>query len=723
MKNFTKTRWIDCLRNRDWSNVKSKTDVNEKAAALTEEINKALDECAPLKKFKVRQNYKPGLSEDTKKLMRERDYTRRSMSKATPSDKKQIQAKYKQLRNRVTNQIRNETIHRNGERIAEAKNEGETWRVVNEIIKPKSESTIVINVNDEETSDEHKVADAFNTFFVEKICILKESVDPNLVKDPLERLKENVKNKNLAFKLKSVSPTTVQKLMKQMAKKKSKGKDGIPQDCLLLGAEVLSEPLAEIINASIESGIFPEQWKEAIVIPILKKGDPKELKNYRPVSCLSAASKIVEKAVCEQLTRFFEVHNLLPNNQHGFRLHRSTMTALSSMQKEWVKNTEDGLMTGILVWDLSSAFDTLDIDLFVKKLAIYGAESNTLEWFRSFLTNRTQRVRIGEATSPPRTLVSGVPQGGILSPIIFTIYTADMEAWLKTSKVFNYADDTTTDNKSKSAAEIRTRLEEDANNVLRFMASNGLVANKLKTEFLVLNHKKDHADDLETITVGGATVSRTSHTKLLGVIIEESQEWSQHLKSLQSSLNSRLFILRRIKRQIPENKLIQIVHSLWVSKLRYGLQLCVKVRLTNEDPITADLKALQATQNRMLRMINNNSIRDMISSKSILEKFSLLSVNQTAASIKLVEVWKSLNQDGYPISFEPYNHNLHIHNRNLRPQANRLLKDNCKLKRNEASFSIDAARLWNAAPKEITEATSIEVAKAAIRHFCKNLPT
>ena len=149
----------------------------------------------------------------------------------------------------------------------------------------------------------------------------------------------------------------------------------------------------------------------------------------------------------------------------------------------------------------------------------------------------------------------------------------------------------------------------------------------------------------------------------------------------------------------------------------------IKVRLTNEDPITADLKALQATQNRLLRMINNNRIRDMISSRSILEKFNLLSVNQIAASIKLVEVWKSINHDGYPISFEPYNHNLLTHNRNLRPQANRLLKDNCKLKRNEASFSIDAARLWNAAPKEITEATSIEIAKTAIRRFCKNLPT
>jgi hypothetical protein len=654
--------------------------------------------------------------------MRERDSTRKSINRAMQSEKPLIQAKYKQLRNRITNQIRKETIHRNGERIAEAKNEGETWRIVNEIIKPMSKNTIVINTIEGETSDEHKVAEAFNTFFVEKISKLKETVDPNLVKDPLERLKENVKNKNLSFKLNSVSSTTVQKLMKQMAKKKSKGRDGIPQDCLMLGAEVLAEPLSEIINSSIKSGIFPEQWKEAIVVPILKKGDPKEPKNYRPVSCLTAASKILEKAVCEQLTRFFEVHNLLPNNQHGFRPHRSTMTALSSMQKEWVKNTEEGLMTGILVWDLSSAFDTLEVDLFVQKLAIYGADQITLEWFRNFLTNRTQRVRIGAAVSNTLTLTSGVQQGGILSPMIFAIYTADMETWLKTSKLFNYADDTTTDNKSKNPAEIKTRLEEDAQNVLTYMASNGLVANKEKTEFLLLNEKPNCTIDLGSIMVGGAIVPRTSHTKLLGIIIQESQEWSQHLKSLQSSLNSRLFIIRRIKQQIPVSKLIQIVHSLWISKLRYGLQLCIKVRLTNDDPVTADLKTLQLTQNRMLRMINNNRTIEMISNKSILEKFNLLSVNQTAASIKLIEVWKSFNQEGYPITWEPYNQNLLNQNRDLRPQANRVLKDSCRLKRYESSFFIDAARLWNAAPTEITDAPSLGVLKAEVRRFCKNLP-
>ena len=722
MKNFTRTRWIDCLRSRDWSQIKSKSDVNEKATAFTIEVNKALDECAPFKKFKIRQNFKPGLSEEAKRIMKERDLTRKSINKACTNEKPLLQAKYKQLRNRAITQIRNDTVQRNGERISEAKNEGETWRVVNEIIKPKSVNNIIINTQEGESSDEQSVAETLNKFFVEKIRKLKETVDQNLVRDPLERIRDKMKDKNLSLKLKTTTTAGVKKLMKQMAKKKSKGNDGIPQDCLLTGVEVLAEPMAEIINSSIESGVVPDQWKEAVVVPILKKGDPKEPKNYRPVSCLSAASKILEKAVCEQLTRFVEVHDLLPNNQHGFRSHRSTMTALTSMQMEWVKNTEEGLMTGVLVWDLSAAFDTLDIELFLQKLTIYGADSITLSWFRSFLTDRTQRVRVGNAISSPLTLVSGVPQGGILSPMIFTIYTADMEIWLKTSKVFNYADDTTTDNKSKYPEDIKSRLEEDALNVLSFMASNGLVANQAKTEFLVLNEKANSNVNLSQIKVGGFTVTRTTHTKLLGIIIEESQEWSNHFKILQSSLNSRLFIIRRLKNQIPSNKIISIVHSLWMSKLRYGLQLCTKVRLTENDPTSTDLKSLQLTQNRMLRVIINCKIKDKISIKSMLEKCGLLSVNQLAASIKLVEVWKSLNREGYPIRLEPYNHNLPNQTHNLRPKPNRTLNDYCRLRKFESSFAIDAARIWNAAPKEITCASSLNSAKNAVRLYCKSLP-
>jgi hypothetical protein len=271
-----------------------------------------------------------------------------------------------------------------------------------------------------------------------------------VISNPLEKIGEKMRNRNLSLKIKPVTAGAVKKLMKKMAKKKSKGNDSIPQDSLLLGLDVIAGPLTDVINTSISAGVFPEQWKEAIVVPILKKGDSKDTKNYRLVSCLPAASKVLEKVVCKQLTRFAEVHNLLPKNQHGYRAQRLTMTALSSMQKEWIRNAEEGLMTGILVWDLSSAFDTLEIDLLLEKLAIYGADELALDWFRSFLTNRTQRVRIGSLLSVPLSIVSGVPQGGILSPIVFTIYTADIELWLKkNSKLFNFVDDMTTTPKER----------------------------------------------------------------------------------------------------------------------------------------------------------------------------------------------------------------------------------------------------------------------------------
>ena len=182
-------------------------------------------------------------------------------------------------------------------------------------------------------------------------------------------------NKNLKFELKPVSEKTVEKAMKDMNKKKSAGADGLSQDKLILATDVLKIPLTRIINSSIESGEFPTEWKEAIITPILKKGDKENKENYRPVSCLSVASKVLEKVVCDQITRFMEVNKLLPENQHGFREKRSTMTALSEMQREWATNTDRKEKTGIL----SAAYDTLDIDLLCLKLAIYGFSKNHVD--------------------------------------------------------------------------------------------------------------------------------------------------------------------------------------------------------------------------------------------------------------------------------------------------------------------------------------------------------
>ena len=272
------------------------------------------------------------------------------------------------------------------------------------------------------------------------------------------------------------------------------------------------------------------------------------------------------------------------------------------------------------------------------------------------------------------------------------------------------------------ASEIKSNLEEDANSVLQFMASNGLIANESKTEFLVLNEKGPVTQLLKSIQVGEVEVQRTYSTRLLGAIIDESQDWTDQLNKLKASLNQRLFTIRRIARHIPRNKLISIVHSLWMSKLRYGLQLCIKVRLT-EEPNSGVLKSLQITQNRMLRAITGTKLSERVSVKSMLEKNGLMAVNQLAATIKLTEVWKMINQEGYhPLSLDPYKQPTNGVQHNLRERPNCVFNTNCRLQKSESSFHVDAARIWNAAPISIKEAKSLNIAKSLIKVFASTLP-
>ena len=147
------------------------------------------------------------------------------------------------------------------------------------------------------TSDTDIISNAFNKFFVEKIEDLKAKIDPTQVKDPLEKLKENMKNNKVSFALKTVNMKNLKLIVKKLKTKKSAGLDGMSQEQLKAGSSILVGPLQNIFNHSISTGEFPKEWKEAIVTPVHKKGDKSEFINYRPVSCLPAAAKLLELGI------------------------------------------------------------------------------------------------------------------------------------------------------------------------------------------------------------------------------------------------------------------------------------------------------------------------------------------------------------------------------------------------------------------------------------------
>ena len=295
---------------------------------------------------------------------------------------------------------------------------------------------------------------------------------------------------------------------------------------------------------------------------------------------------------------------------------------------------------------------------------------------------------------------------------------------MKHSSLLNYADDTSTSHGGEDLDTVIEKLEEDASSILEFMASNGLVANPSKTEFMILNNKNNGVP--RKIRVGNSEVEEVKSTKLLGMTMDNDQKWTNHFwgkKGLLNALNQRLFAIRRIANHIPKEKLHQVAHSLWMSKMRYGIQLTHKVRLTEEDKHSKDIKATQVAQNKMLRLLDGSRLKDRRSVKDMLEKFDMLSINQTIAEIKITEAWKANRDEDYPIHLEKERRTEGEEPaKNTRATNRREMKEGGRTTQAENCFVRDTGRLWNKVPMEIKEAPSKGTAKKLIRTYCKGLP-
>ena len=299
---------------------------------------------------------------------------------------------------------------------------------------------------------------------------------------------------------------------------------------------------------------------------------------------------------------------------------------------------------------------------------------------------------------------------------------ADLDEWLEWSSATTYADDTTTGVSHKDLEVVLKRLEIDAKNVLQFMASNGLVANPKKTTFIILNQRQ-RKEEIVSIKIGNEIVNQEKSAKLLGVSFDSNQGWKTQIYGsggVIMSLNRRLFAIRRLKNHLNEKCLLKLADGLFTSKIRFGLQLLAKVRLTDDDPHNQDIENIQKVQNKLLRMLTNTKLLDMVSTASLLTKTNSLSVNQMNAQIKIQEIWKSIHLIDYPIQLP----------RQLVQEAGPSTRNCTKGRLIESGFSSlsqktcinDAVRLWNSLPDSVTLCESLSQVKKQAKLFAKTLP-
>ena len=313
---------------------------------------------------------------------------------------------------------------------------------------------------------------------------------------------------------------------------KAMGSDGIPGIVLKNCARNLSPFLLQIINTSLANGTVPSLYKVSHISPLFKNGDPSLARNYRPVSLLPVVSRILEHFVKTQLTKFLHDHSLLPPSQFAYRKSHSTEDALVLATNRWLLAKSERKHTGVIMVDMSKAFDRVQHGRLIQVLFEYGIGHIPLLWFCSYLTDRRQIARVKDVFSKSVECSRGVPQGSVLGPLLFVLYTSQMSSILPAA-VFHqeFADDIIVDFSHCNPATVCSALTDAVTCLSEWLTSIELLLNASKTQVMFIRPRDCVAGPSE-VRCGTALLDTTNVSKYLGVLIDNKLSWKPHVQHL-----------------------------------------------------------------------------------------------------------------------------------------------------------------------------------------------
>ena len=363
---------------------------------------------------------------------------------------------------------------------------------------------------------------------------------------------------------------------------------------------MIIQPLFTIFNLSLTTGVVPDDLKHAKVIPIFKGGDSSMFINYRPISLLPCFSKILERIVANRLNIFINKYNILCDSQYGFRANYSTQMALLDLIDKLSSSLDKSNHAIVIFLDLSKAFDTVDDDILISKLNRYGIRGVALNWFKNYLSNRSQFVIWENEMSTSLPITCGVPQGSILGPILFLLYINDIYRSSSLLSFILFADDTSLFYSSANLTQAIAVVNEELCKLSLWFNCNRLSLNLKKTYSMLFTNKCVNMNF--DIYLNKTIIKQVNSIKFLGVIIDENITWKIHCDKVHTSTSRVLGILRKLKYILPEKTLFSIYNTLSLPHLQYGI-------LAWGNTCQTYLNKLLIVQKKTLRVINNTSYR------------------------------------------------------------------------------------------------------------------
>ena len=501
----------------------------------------------------------------------------------------------------------------------------------------------------------------------------------------------------------------------------SSGDDGFPAILLKKCKDNLVFPLLLLWRESVDCGFIHPMFLHQLITPLYKgKGSRCEAVNYRPISLTSHIIKVFERVIRDKMVKFLEENDILSCDQHGFRKGRSCLSELLAHYDEIVENANDGKGTDTVYLDFAKAFDKVDHQLLLKKLEAIGIKGKLSNWIKAFLSNRKQEVVVNGFKSFIFAVLSGVPQGSVLGPILFIVFINDIAASLQDSKLKSFADDTKI-SCSISCQQDAHRLQEDLNRVMNWSIENNMALNESKFEFLKHNYDFDsHMMEMPFSyfdscykTLNSSLIECNHTVKDLGITFSADSTFNIHIANIVKNAKDKAAWALSVFKTRNKDEMMLLYKTYIRSQLEY---CCPLWNPSGPGSLTA-IKLLEGVQRTFTAKISSLS---HLNYWQRLKHLNLMSLQRRRERYIIIHMWKILTGKAP--------NDLQISFYMSQRSAIRAVIPDIPLHRSnltffDKSFSVLGPKLWNLIPRNCTIALhSLDKFKQLLDAFILGYP-
>ena len=483
------------------------------------------------------------------------------------------------------------------------------------------------------------------------------------------------------------------------------GPSSIPIFILKILKCELSGPLQTIFNTSFLTGIVPEKFKMARVIPVFKKGSQTTLNNYRPISLLSIFNKLLEKLMYKRIVDFLDKRQLIYCKQFGFCSHYSTEHAVLSIIDQVQLAIEDHVYSCGIFLDFSKAFDTVNHQILLTKLDYFGIRGVVKDWFTSYLRNRTQFVSLGAVTSDIQPVSCGVPQGSVLGPLFFLIYVNDFHNCSKLLDFHLFADDANLFLQHRDINMLESLINSELEKVHTWLCANRLSLNIDKSNFVIFRPIQRKLPKQVILSINNQMLTQETSIRYLGVYIDYNANWKTHITYISKKVKRSIGILSKLRYFISTKILLSLYYALVEPFLNYCIIAWVGTYRTTLQP-------LFILQKKALRIITFTSFNDH--SSPLFKDLRVVKLFDIIALQLAVFMYKFHNKLLPPVFDHYFNPVRNVHSYNTR-LSSKMTYAIPKARTNYGIFNIrfQGAKVWN----DISD----DLKLLPLKHFKKNL--